>query len=645
MNVLLLFFAIITGFFLCYRTNDNEFFFAFSEFLVIISVLVYVITELLSVINEVKISSLSIFWGAFLIFELLILFRKKRKIYLRVSEIFTRKNIILWAIPFSFFLFSICIAIITVPYNWDSLVYHLARIAFWEENGSIGHYATNVIRQVSSPVLAEIFNMHIYIMSGHFLPLLNLLQCFSYIYISISLYVICRLLEVKKCFSILAVIVFCTMPIAIAESVTTQNDLCAGVWVVIFVAEIVNYMVSGKKMEKNYATLRFVLILAALLSLEYLTKPSGIFAMLVFLLGFLVVLLWQKDNIKYMIMYSCVAIAEILLLVLPEIIRNIITFNSINDASQSSNILVGSLGKRILFINFLKNFTYNLPTRLSPYVEKFLNHFMEFISGVLKVDINARDINMYADYAYVSPYEYSHDLAINPLPVWLFIVGIAVFIAYVFIRKRSFRFFRMYAIISSGCSFVIFCTVLRWQPWGTRLMLPYCALLCCVIGVIIDELFFRVENETLIASKWIVVGVVLVMAISGGINSIVYQFKHAINYSYRDGVVRAMLHDDDLYNGDKMIIDRIIEDGYKNVGIYRIAGQYNFTWFVGLEDKVDKIYHVGVDNVTKKYMDTTLPDCIIGEVELLDTNSISINGVEYSLELKVSDNMYLLKRD
>ena len=75
----------------------------------------------------------------------------------------------------------VVISIKTVPYNWDSMTYHLPRIMHWIQNGSINHYSTNIVRQVTSPTFAEVSNMHIYLLSGETDLYVNLLQTFSFI--------------------------------------------------------------------------------------------------------------------------------------------------------------------------------------------------------------------------------------------------------------------------------------------------------------------------------------------------------------------------------------------------------------------------------------------------------------------------------
>ena len=75
----------------------------------------------------------------------------------------------------------LALALFTTPNNWDSMTYHLSRIAYWTQNRSVEHYATNCLREIASPVLAEFVNLHVYILCRGSDMLFNLLQAASYL--------------------------------------------------------------------------------------------------------------------------------------------------------------------------------------------------------------------------------------------------------------------------------------------------------------------------------------------------------------------------------------------------------------------------------------------------------------------------------
>ena len=48
-----------------------------------------------------------------------------------------------------------CAGLWAYPNNWDSMTYHLTRVEHWMQRQTVIHYATNNVRQVSQPPLAE----------------------------------------------------------------------------------------------------------------------------------------------------------------------------------------------------------------------------------------------------------------------------------------------------------------------------------------------------------------------------------------------------------------------------------------------------------------------------------------------------------
>ena len=82
------------------------------------------------------------------------------------------------------------LALKTMPYNWDSMTYHMPRVFHWLQNGSVAHYATNIGRQVASPVLGAYVNLHVYALAGGNDLFVNLLQSVSYLSSGILVYAI-----------------------------------------------------------------------------------------------------------------------------------------------------------------------------------------------------------------------------------------------------------------------------------------------------------------------------------------------------------------------------------------------------------------------------------------------------------------------
>ena len=52
------------------------------------------------------------------------------------------------------------------PNNYDSMSYHMSRVAHWAQNGNVDFYPTGIARQLFSSPLAEYLILHSYLMQG-----------------------------------------------------------------------------------------------------------------------------------------------------------------------------------------------------------------------------------------------------------------------------------------------------------------------------------------------------------------------------------------------------------------------------------------------------------------------------------------------
>lgn len=141
-----------------------------------------------------------------------------------------KKDKILLALSI-FFLFSVLVSFFLAfyaPVNlWDSMTYHTARVAFWIQNKSLGHFETSSVRQVMFPPNAEIFYLWpLVFIKKDFLA--GMVQFISFLG---SLWVLSGFLtyiKISKKRILWAVFIFASLPEIILQSSSTQNDLVLG---------------------------------------------------------------------------------------------------------------------------------------------------------------------------------------------------------------------------------------------------------------------------------------------------------------------------------------------------------------------------------------------------------------------------------
>ena len=121
-----------------------------------------------------------------------------------------------------------------VPYNADSMAYHCARILHWIQNRTVDYYPTNVFTQLHSPPMAEYVVMQTYFLFDSHVAF-NLVQWYACTIDAAPIYFICRKLNVQREVALVGSLLMITMPIAIAESSTTQVDLFSRVWLLSFI--------------------------------------------------------------------------------------------------------------------------------------------------------------------------------------------------------------------------------------------------------------------------------------------------------------------------------------------------------------------------------------------------------------------------
>ena len=311
------------------------------------------------------------------------------------------------------------------------------------------------------------------------------------------IYRITRKIHGSQGFSLLASLLYMAMPIAVSEALTTQTDHFAALWLLYFVYLLLDFT-GPQKIVFDGSTVRKVCTMGLCVSLGYLAKPSVCIAMALFVLWLLLHCIVRKDSLACLFRLLACVIPAILLPLIPETLRNLQTFSAVSDSGVGRRQLIGTLHPLYVTVNFLKNFTFNLPSRYLPDSSSLILRLVRKVAFLLHVNLNDASIAEDGREFFVhGAGEYGHDTAVNPLIVYLLVFCILLGI-WACRRYSVKRIVLGYSFIATIC-FMVFCAVLRWEPFVSRYMLSYLALLCPVIAIQLQNRLPRIPRYALAA--------------------------------------------------------------------------------------------------------------------------------------------------
>jgi hypothetical protein len=464
---------------------------------------VYLVTECLSVLALLMAPVLAGIWGGADLLLLVLHFHfRERKIAFSALPKREGWQRVLAPAFLVFSVFMVLLALLVVPYNWDSMTYHLTRIVCWANNRSIGHFASTITRCVGSPVLGEVMDLQIYLLSGRSDHLLNLTQCLSYLACGLLVLGITRKIggTLRSC--VLASVLFYTMPIAFAESLTTQVDEFASLFLLIFVYVILDPIQDGAlPLLRDRTGRKILLLLAVSAALGYLAKPSVMIGMFAFALWLLLSCLHRKESGRTVLVWIFCTAGLALLLILPELARNLVTYHAISDPWQGKGQLVHTADPGLLFIGFLKNLFFNLPSIWWPDLNTVLIKAVYKTGLLLHVDVDSEAISESGRaFTLSSTGDYGCDSAVSPvITTAMLLCVLGVFIGWIVRlfrgqkgdgRNGTFGYSRV-----SVLTYLLMCVLIRWEPWIGRYLLAYLALLCPVIALEVQKILVRRGNQ------------------------------------------------------------------------------------------------------------------------------------------------------
>ena len=121
------------------------------------------------------------------------------------------------------------------PNNVDSLQYHMARVVHWAQQGSLAHYAAGYGPQLWSPPAAEVLILNLRTLAGND-RLANFVQWFAFLSSLVGVWWIGTLFSVGRLARWVAVGFAVSVPMAVLQSTSTQNDMVVAFWLLTLAA-------------------------------------------------------------------------------------------------------------------------------------------------------------------------------------------------------------------------------------------------------------------------------------------------------------------------------------------------------------------------------------------------------------------------
>ena len=588
--------------------------------------------EVLSLFHMLGTGGVAVTWILFEIFFAALIIRKKD--FYKPDVRFTP----LFLLPAALFLALLFLAVFTVPYNHDSMCYHLPRIMFWLQNRSVDYFAANDMRQLVTSPFTEYVQLQTMILGGDD-TYFNLVSFCAGVISAYLIYSLVLKITSSAAASVLASVIFVSTPVIESEIISTQVDVMASMWVIICVS-LIRELAYDETLKPDLAGISRTAMLGTAMGLLFISKTNACIPVAVMLIWLLFERIRLNDRITALCVYIAAAAAAAVVFAIPSFVRNFNLSGDIIASDYMGNIAVGSFLPSYLIVNALKNAV--LVGVLSGIPDNPLRSAQIFLvkgaGKVLGVDINDPVISFvtgetaFQDNTGLS---YEHDHAGAQFLMILFIVLALVYLS-LSLKKKKTDLFMIFLMIQAP---VMFCVV-RWQPWGGRLLMPSLVLMIIFTGGVLGNIFKENKNAV-----YILGGAVLLISGFVFIRSYQYNLRPAILnisgkysknqlYFYNNG-----FESDLADNYEEICLKALQTEGIEKDGCGLSAGG-----FIYPELRILMSKNVRVENINPSWeAEGFYPACIVSAGGgMAEGDTMIYNGYEYQCTETIGNGRFAL---
>jgi len=568
--------------------------------------------ELLSLFNMFAFSPVLVFWVLMTAAVVVFIVRSKarRRLLPNRMPMFSVVELMCASMIFFIVVAVGITALSAPPNNWDSLTYHMSRVAHWVQNRTVCHYPTTMARQNFFPPGSEYIIAQFQILSASD-RFANLVQWLAMAGCLIGVSVITMHLNGSRLPQIFASLVACCIPMGILQASGTQNDYLEAFWLVCFMCFLLRHKVPS---------LTEVIGLGCSLGLGVLTKGTGYGYFVPMILW----LLYRIRPVDKQILLRAVAVFLIaFLLNAGYYARNVRTAGSpLGSRAMLSMHANEAVTPAILLSNIIRNIGLHFGTSIDG-LNRWEERQIYNLHKLMGIDI--RDSrSTFGGHEFHIPVSLHEDTAGNFFHLLLIVLAIVLF---GFRKKRGSLLGQYFFVIAFA--FLMFNITVKWMPFNSRLHLPVFVLFSPFVAIVLSDIPCR--------SSAIIFTAVCLLA-----NAIPPVFRNNTRrlVSSKKATVFNTPRIAQYFNNDTTRMSAYIDAAdyvkgcaCKDVGLIIPDDYWEYPFWVllkGGNSKVSRIEHVfingGASSQVKRYPLGDFNPCMVIAVNMIFDSKITLNG-------------------
>ena len=456
---------------------------------VLLGSFVLVLTEALSGFHMLNFTPVFAAWGIYLLIPTALVISLRTRfdwIQERTRAWLKIKGLPIWMVAVMaaliFVMFRMAMA--SPPGNYDVQSYHLPRQIFWLMQGSVQHFDATYPYQNSHPVLTEYLGLNLMLLSGgdawH-----NLTQCFFFVAACGVVTLITKSIGGGARVQALAVLFIALVPVLFFEASNAKNDIVASFFILIPL--LIGLRIWNRQRKVDVSCL----LLAALAAGLAMATKGTVVAYLPASALLILIACVKSGEWKSLLLAGVPGLLIALLPMAPNSIRNLQSYHSLG--GEAAALLNDSHDPRSVVGVAVKNVANQFACGSDAIIKS-----LEAGTRILLKEIgsNPDDSHTNGNFEQLNGPNLHFLYAVGcedeiPAPIQ---TGLCLLIP-LFLMIPAFR--KASGTIALSCvfmgSFLLFCTIFRWQPWGGRLLIPAFFMAAPLVG----------KAEDLFKPKWI----------------------------------------------------------------------------------------------------------------------------------------------